>query len=69
MDTHIPAGLQTAVGRLTPRQPVPALRVPTLRGRAWDLAEQRSRRFTLLVAYRGWHCAACIATPQRSAAA
>ena len=34
MDTHIPAGLHTAPGRLTLRQPVPALCVPTLRGPA-----------------------------------
>lgn len=59
MDTQIPAGLQTAAGRLTLRQLVPVLRVPTLRGPAWDLAEQRPERFTLLVAYRGWHCAVC----------
>ena len=59
MDTHIPSALHAAPGRLVPRQPVPALRVPTLRGPAWDLAEQRPERFTLLVFYRGWHCAVC----------
>jgi peroxiredoxin len=59
MDTHIPADLHTASGRLIPRQPVPGLCVPTLRGPLWDLSDQRPERFTLLVFYRGWHCAVC----------
>ena len=46
------------VTRLMPRQPVPALRVPTLNG-DWDLAAQKPERFTLVVFYRGLHCPIC----------
>lgn len=45
--------------RLTPRQPVPALRVPTLAGGEWDLAQLTPERFALLVFYRGFHCPVC----------
>lgn len=46
------------MSRLMPRQPVPALRVPTLTG-DWDLAAQKPERFTLVVFYRGLHCPIC----------
>jgi peroxiredoxin len=46
-------------GRPMPRQNVPGLRVPTLQGGIWDLGQRRPERFTLLVAYRGFHCAVC----------
>jgi len=59
MDTHIPPATGLIAGRLIPRQPVPPLRVPTLGGADWDVAERRPERFTLLVAYRGLHCAVC----------
>lgn len=44
---------------LMPRQPVPALEVPTVGGGRWNLADQRPERFTLLVFYRGLHCPVC----------
>lgn len=45
--------------RLMPRRPVPSLRVPTLSGAEWDLSEQASNRFTMIVFYRGFHCPVC----------
>lgn len=44
---------------LQPRQPVPALTVPTLDGQQWNLAEQKPANFTLIVFYRGLHCPIC----------
>lgn len=44
---------------LKPRQPVPALTVPTLAGQQWDLAEQKPANFMLIVFYRGLHCPIC----------
>lgn len=44
---------------LFPRQPVPALTVPTLGGGKWRLAEQKPERFTMVVFYRGYHCPVC----------
>ena len=44
---------------LTPRQPVPALQVPTLSHGAYDLHAERPERFSLLVFYRGLHCPIC----------
>lgn len=44
---------------LKPRQPVPALSVPTLDGTTWTLAEQQPQAFTLIVFYRGLHCPVC----------
>ena len=44
---------------LMPRQPVPALSLPTVAGAPWTLAEQRPQHFTLLVFYRGLHCPVC----------
>lgn len=44
---------------LTPRQPVPALTVPTLDHGEWRLAEQKPEHFTLIAFYRGLHCPIC----------
>lgn len=44
---------------LTPRQTVPALRVPTLSHGFFDLAAEAPDRFTLLCFYRGLHCPVC----------
>ncbi|MBI5718760.1 MAG: AhpC/TSA family protein [Burkholderiales bacterium] len=45
---------------LMPRQPVPALRVPTLAHGAFSLAEDAAPNFTLVVFYRGLHCPICL---------
>jgi peroxiredoxin len=45
---------------LMPRQPVPALRVPTLASGEFDLASDAASNFTLLVFYRGLHCPICL---------
>lgn len=47
------------MSRLIPRQPVPALSVPTVSGRSWTLSELRPERFSLIVFYRGLHCPVC----------
>lgn len=44
---------------LLPRQPVPALSVPTVDGGTWTLAEQSPASFTMVVFYRGYHCPVC----------
>lgn len=44
---------------LMPRQPVPALRVPTLAHGDFDLATDAAPNFTLVVFYRGLHCPIC----------
>lgn len=44
---------------LKPRQPVPALDVPLVRGGRWRLADQHPDHFTMVVFYRGVHCAMC----------
>lgn len=44
---------------LMPRQPVPALEVPTLSGRGLRLQAGLAPKFTLLVFYRGFHCPLC----------
>jgi len=49
----------TTINPLFPRQPVPALEVPTLDGGTWRLAEQKPENFTLIVFYRGLHCPIC----------
>lgn len=43
----------------TPRQPVPALSLPTVAGSSWTLGENKPERFTLVVVYRGLHCPIC----------
>lgn len=45
---------------LLPRQPVPALRVPTLAHGEFDLAADAAPNFTLVVFYRGLHCPICL---------
>ncbi|MHB8495911.1 MAG: peroxiredoxin-like family protein [Casimicrobiaceae bacterium] len=45
--------------RVMPRQPVPALEVPTIDGATWRLADQKPDNFTLIVFYRGFHCPIC----------
>ncbi|MCG6870936.1 MAG: AhpC/TSA family protein [Gammaproteobacteria bacterium] len=47
------------MSRLMPRQPVPALSVPTLDGEPWELAARSPERFSMLVVYRGVHCPVC----------
>lgn len=47
------------MNKLMPRQPVPELKVPTLQGTTWRLAEVTSEQFTLVVFYRGLHCPIC----------
>lgn len=44
---------------LMPRQPVPALEVPTVGGGTWRLADQHPESFTMVVFYRGLHCPIC----------
>ena len=44
---------------LTPAQPVPSLSVPNLDGSTWNLADQLSPTYTMVVFYRGRHCPAC----------
>jgi len=44
---------------LKPRQPVPALTVPTVDGGSWSLADRKPQNFTLIVFYRGLHCPIC----------
>lgn len=43
-----------------PRQPVPALSVPTLAHGRFDLATDGATHFTLVVFYRGLHCPVCL---------
>jgi peroxiredoxin len=45
---------------LMPRQPVPALRVPTLAHGDFELASDAAPNFTLVVFYRGLHCPICL---------
>ena len=49
----------SSLSPLYPRQPVPALSVPTVGGGIWTLAEQHPKKFTLVVFYRGFHCPVC----------
>ena len=45
---------------LMPRQPVPALQVPTLTHGPYDLARDQPTRLSLVVFYRGLHCPICL---------
>lgn len=45
--------------KLMPRQPVPALKVPTIEHGDWDLTAQQPGHFTLILVYRGLHCPIC----------
>jgi peroxiredoxin len=42
-----------------PTQPAPDLTVPLLRGGTYQLSEQRSSLFTMVVFFRGLHCPVC----------
>jgi peroxiredoxin len=46
------------MSRLMPRQPVPAMDLPTLSGARW-VAPGAPERFSLVVFYRGLHCPIC----------
>ena len=50
--------------RLIPNQPVPPLRVKTVGGPCWRLCDQKPQHFTLVLFYRGLHCAFCKAQLQ-----
>ena len=45
--------------RLMPRQKVPDLALDTLDGRGYRLSSASPERFSLIVFYRGLHCAVC----------
>ncbi len=45
---------------LMPRQPVPALQLPTLSHGTFDLSGDAAPNFTLLAFYRGLHCPICL---------
>ena len=45
--------------RLMPRQPVPALAVPSLSGTVLQLVAGNGQNFSLVVFYRGYHCPIC----------
>ena len=47
------------MSHLMPRQPVPALDVPTLDGGRWDIADNQPKNFNLIVFYRGLHYPIC----------
>jgi peroxiredoxin len=47
------------MNKLLPRRPVPSLSCQSLTGTRWVLAERRPERFSLIVFYRGLHCAIC----------
>ena len=49
----------TTITPLIPRQPVPALEIPTVDGGLWRLAARKPERFTLVAFYRGLHCPIC----------
>ncbi len=42
-----------------PRTKTPELEVDTLQGERWRLSEQKPENFTMIVAYRGYHCPIC----------
>ncbi|NQV83760.1 MAG: redoxin domain-containing protein [Rhodospirillales bacterium] len=44
---------------ITPSKPVPELKVDTLSGDPWRLADQTPDAFTLVEFYRGYHCPRC----------
>ena len=47
------------MSKLMPRQPTPGLKVDTLSGQTWDLAQVSAENFTMVVFYRGLHCPVC----------
>ncbi|MDV7341192.1 peroxiredoxin-like family protein [Terasakiella sp. A23] len=44
---------------ITPRTEVPNFSVDLLSGGSWSLADQKPENFTMVVAYRGYHCPLC----------
>lgn len=44
---------------IKPRTAVPPLHVKLVGGSDWKLEEQRPKQFTMIVAYRGFHCPKC----------
>src|SRR5690242_15396727 len=59
IDGRDAVGSAEATARLLPRRPTPGLRVPILGGGVWDLDAQQPDHFTMIVAYRGYHCPVC----------
>ena len=49
----------TEFSRLMPGAPVPPLKVGTVGGPCWRLCDQKPKHFTLVLFYRGLHCAGC----------
>lgn len=47
------------VKRPMPGRPVPPLLVGTVGGPCWRLCDQKPKHFTMLLVYRGMHCAGC----------
>ena len=47
------------MGMLRPRQPAPDLEIGMINGTRWRLGAEKPASFTLLVFYRGLHCAVC----------
>jgi len=44
---------------ITPRTNVPDFSVSKLDGSTWTLSDQKPENFTMVVAYRGYHCPLC----------
>ncbi|MDX1489070.1 MAG: redoxin domain-containing protein, partial [Acidiferrobacterales bacterium] len=44
---------------LKPRTKTPELEVDTLDGERWRLSAQKPENFSMIVAYRGYHCPIC----------
>jgi len=44
---------------ITPRTQVPDFTVEKLSGGTWTLSDQKPENFTMIVAYRGYHCPLC----------
>jgi peroxiredoxin len=44
---------------ITPKEKVPSLQLPLINDTHWNLSEQRSDTFTMVVFYRGLHCPIC----------
>jgi peroxiredoxin len=59
MSTETTCRLERDLPMLKPRQPVPALTVPTVGGGTWSLADSKPQHFNLIVFYRGLHCPIC----------
>jgi len=44
---------------ITPRTQVPDFSIDLLSGGTWSLSDQKPENFTMVVAYRGYHCPLC----------